>query len=252
MAVVLSDKSLGGDLPGTALGELLGVGTLPDLDLVDIVVAEAGISHIVLERFAEVVLTLVAHEEVHLSAHDDFEVGDEVIGQVTATHVLFELGQDVSDGIGVDVLGGVDSETRESNSEKIGEVLSNSVSDVIRLGVQIREASKPTVVQEEGVGPRVQGTLAMEIGGDVLGSRELQAGLETSIVAVLVHEVLSEVWVVTRGALSAPVGATTAVTISMAVPDVVTSTGHVVNDGVGVNSDSGLSASLDHGLQLSS
>lgn len=36
VAVVLSDETLGSNLPGAALGELLGVGRFPDLDLVDV------------------------------------------------------------------------------------------------------------------------------------------------------------------------------------------------------------------------
>ena len=250
VAVVLSDESLGGDLPRAALWELLWIGGLPDLDLVDVGVTETSGLHLVLEGLAEVVNAVIAHEHLHLTAEDDLEVGDEIVWQVSGSHVVLEDLQDVGDGVWVDVLGSVHSEARETDTQEISHVGGDSVSDVVRFGIEVGETDEPSVVEDEGVGPGVEGSLAVEVGGDVGSVGVLHAWLDSGVVGLLVHEVLSEEWRSAGGFLWTPVGATTSVAISVALPDVVTSASHVVDDGIGVDSDALASAGLDHVSEL--
>ena len=51
------------------------------------------------------------------------------------------------------MLGSVHTETTESNTEEISKVSSDSLSDVLRLGVDISETREPSIVQLEGVSP---------------------------------------------------------------------------------------------------
>ena len=93
----------------------------------------------------------------------------------------------------------------------------------------------------------------MEIGWDVRSIGVLQAWNQTSVFGVLVSPVVGEVWRTLAGvvgsALATPVGAPIAASIAM-VKDVVTSTGHVVDHSIGINSDTCSSASLNHVSEL--
>ena len=79
MAIVLDGQSLGGRLPVAADGELLGVVTRPDLDLVNIAVAETGILHHGSEGLSVAVVTFVAEEEILFSSNEYLEVCNEVL-----------------------------------------------------------------------------------------------------------------------------------------------------------------------------
>jgi len=90
VTVILGHKSLRGNLPGAAFWELLGVGTFPDLDLVDIAITKANLSHGVLEGLSKVVDSIVAHKQLHFSSYDDLKVRDPIIREVTTSKVVFE------------------------------------------------------------------------------------------------------------------------------------------------------------------
>ena len=96
MAIVLDCQSLCGRLPVAADGELLGVVTGPDLDLVDIAVAETSILHRGSEGLSVTVVTLTAEEEILFSSNEYLKVCNKVLRKITTSKVSLDLGEDGS------------------------------------------------------------------------------------------------------------------------------------------------------------
>ena len=86
----------------------------------------------------------------------------------------------------------------------------------------------------------------MEISSDQCSCWELEAWSQTCVVGVLPGEGVGEVGRATSGDLRAPVSAPVTSSVSMARPDIVTTTAHVVDDSISVDADTCSSASLDH------
>jgi hypothetical protein len=92
----------------------------------------------------------------------------------------------------------------------------------------------------------------MEIGGDIGCSRVLHSWFLLSIIGMQVHEILGKVRIPTSCGLSSPKCTTSSVSVSVALPNIVTSTTHVVGDSISVDPYSVTSASLDHRSELGS
>mmetsp|Transcript_14716 Transcript_14716/g.18480 ORF Transcript_14716/g.18480 Transcript_14716/m.18480 type:complete len:490 (+) Transcript_14716:575-2044(+) len=254
MAVVLDGEALCGRLPVAADRELLGIVTRPDLDLIDVAVGETSRLHLVGKGLAVAVVALCAEEQVFLATDEDLKVSDEVFGEVTASEVGLDLGEDGGERLGLNVLSGIHTETGEANADQVSHVGSDALADVVTLRIQVSEAGEPAIVELEGVGPGVERSLAVEVRGDVSCVGVLEAWDETSVLRVLISPVVGEVGRLTArvacgGSFSGPVcaPATTAVAVT---EDVVASARHVVDDGIGVDSDTSSSASLDHIAKL--
>ena len=107
----LNGQSLSRSLPVTANGELLGVVTGPDLDFVNITVAEASSLHHISEVLTVAVVSLIAEEKILLTTDEHLEIRYEVLWQVATTEGVLDLGEDGSEGLRLDVLGGTHAES---------------------------------------------------------------------------------------------------------------------------------------------
>lgn len=144
----------------------------------------------------------------------------------------------------------IDSETWETNAQKISEVSSNSFSNVVTFGVQVCETSEPSIVEEEWICPWAERSFAMEICRYIRGSWEFETRSETSIVRILEHEVMSKVRWRTCRDLRSPCSASTSVAITMSRPHVISSTTHVIDNSISVDSETSSAASLNHVSEL--
>lgn len=80
------------------------------------------------------------------------------------------------------MLGSIETYSTESNAHQVSKVGSYSLADIVRFCVEIEETTEPAIVKLEGIGPRVETTVAMEICSDVRYSWELIARLKTCVV----------------------------------------------------------------------
>jgi len=135
VAVVLDGQTLRGGLPVAADGELLRVVRRPDLDLLDIIVTETSGFHLASECLAIAVVTFTTEEEVFLATNKDFEIRNEVSWEVTTAEIALDLGEDRSQGLGLDVLGSIHTEAAEANANEVSHVGCNTLADVVILGV---------------------------------------------------------------------------------------------------------------------
>ena len=94
MAVVLDGQSLGWGLPVATDGELLRVITRPDLDLIDVTIAETCILHGVCECLSITVGSFVAEKKIFLTTDKHFEVSHEIFWKITTTEIVLDLGED--------------------------------------------------------------------------------------------------------------------------------------------------------------
>ena len=155
MAVILDSKTIGGSLPVATDGELLGVVARPDLDLIDIAIREASSLHLVSECLTIAVVAFLAEQKILLTANQNLKVSDEVVWKVAATEIALNLSEDCSERLGLDMLGRINTEARESNTDKISHVGSNALTYVIALSVEISETGEPAIVKLERITPGV-------------------------------------------------------------------------------------------------
>jgi hypothetical protein len=90
----------------------------------------------------------------------------------------------------------------------------------------------------------------MEVSCNICSTGEFITRSEASVVGVLPSERVCKVRGISGGGLGTPVSAPVAATITMAGPDVIASTTHVVDDSISIDSDASSSASLDHVTKL--
>ena len=91
------------------------------------------------------------------------------------------------------MLSRIDTEAREANTNEVSHVSSDSLSDVVRLSVEIAEAFEPAVIKLERIAPRIEASFAMEISGDVGRIRILYTWDEASVLWFLVGPGVCEV-----------------------------------------------------------
>lgn len=61
------------------------------------------------------------------------------------------------------MLGRIDTETGESDADQVGEEVGNSLLHVLLLGGEVDKAREVARVEVDGVGPGVEGLLAVEV-----------------------------------------------------------------------------------------
>jgi hypothetical protein len=137
VAVKLGNEALGGNDPA-ASGELLRVVRLPDLDLIDVTLREAGCTQCILETDSIVVARVsVAHEKILFTAEEDLKPCHEVVWELATSKVSLELSENGSYRRGLDVLGSVHAEAAEADTQEVSEVSSNTFTDVLRLSIEV-------------------------------------------------------------------------------------------------------------------
>jgi hypothetical protein len=104
----------------------------------------------------------------------NLEPRDEVVGEASAK-VPLQLRKNGDEIWGLDMLCGINAEPRKPNSNHVREVRCNALLHVVFFGVEVDEAREPAGVEVQGVRPRVERPLAVEVRGAVHGSRELHA-----------------------------------------------------------------------------
>lgn len=139
------------------------------------------------------VVALIAEKKILLATDQDFEVSHEVSGEIATTKVSLNLKEDSCKRRGLDVLGGIHTEARETNADNVSQIGSNALTDVIALGVEISESRKPAIVKLERIGPRVERALTMEVSCDEGSVGVLEAWDKASVLRVLVDPVVGEV-----------------------------------------------------------
>lgn len=90
----------------------------------------------------------------------------------------------------------------------------------------------------------------MEVSSNVTGSGILHTRLETGVVRGLVHEVLREKGTASRTGLGSPESTTSAIPITMTVPNIIATSGHMVDNSIGINTNTSSTACLDHVTQF--
>jgi hypothetical protein len=147
---------------------------------------------------------LSAHEEILLTSNDDLEVGDEVRWELSTLELLKVCKDGSKVGWG-HVFSGINSEPRETNAKEIIHVISDSGSNVGLFGVEISEVNEPAIVEDEGVGPGVEGSLAVEVKRTIWNGWELHTWSATGVGPVSPCEALAKEGRTSRAILLAPV-----------------------------------------------
>jgi hypothetical protein len=238
VAIVLNGKTFRRNDPVAADGHFLRVVRRPNLDLGNVTIGKTGSGHFLVKRSSVLVITFVALKKASFTSDKNLKVGHKVFGEITTTQVSLDLGKDLAERFGLNVLGSINAVSRKTDGDQVSHVGSNALTHVITLSVNIGEARKPSVVELEGISPRVQASFAMEIHytnsswGVLCGGDSLRVGVH--LIDPVVSKVRARSW---RGSWlsspgSAPVGATITVIL-----DIVTSTWHMVNNSVGVDTD---------------
>lgn len=137
VAVVLNCETGGWDDPISTDGHFFGVVAGPDLDSANIIIRKTFFLHGIIEVLSVLVATVVAFKEAGLSTNKNFKVGHEIGGQVTTTKVSLQLAKNGSEGIRLNVLGSIDSETTEADTDQVSKVSSDSLTNIIRLSIKI-------------------------------------------------------------------------------------------------------------------
>jgi hypothetical protein len=111
VTVILDGQSFSWGFPVSANGEFLGVVAGPDLDLVNVIIRKPSSLHLIGESLTIAVVTFFAEKEVLLTTDKDLKVSDEILWQISASKVVLNLGKNSGEGLGLDVLGSVHTET---------------------------------------------------------------------------------------------------------------------------------------------
>jgi hypothetical protein len=109
MAIVLDGKTFGRNDPVAADGHLLRVVRRPNLDLGNIAIGKTGSGHFFVKGSSVLVVTLVALKKASFTSDKNLKVGHEVFGEVTTTQVSLDLGKDLAERFGLNVLGGINA-----------------------------------------------------------------------------------------------------------------------------------------------
>jgi hypothetical protein len=170
-AVVLYGESDGRHRPVATNWKLFWVITLPDFHLVNVAVAQSRLGHCGVEVQGVVVILLLALQQLFLAPDDDFEVCLPVLRN-DATEILFENAKDCGKVVGLHVFRGVDSKTGETNTQQVGEIVSDAPPNSVFSGVEIGEAHQPAVVQRKPGAPVAENPVAVEVARAVRHSGE--------------------------------------------------------------------------------
>jgi hypothetical protein len=85
----------------------------------------------------------------------------------------------------------------------------------------------------------------VEVGGNVRDTGELEARSESSVVRILPGKGVGIIRRAPCGDLGSPVGAPASSSVTMAGPDIISTTTHVVYHSIGINANTSSTASLN-------
>eukprot|EP00732_Lithocolla_globosa_P003757 Lithocolla_globosa_v1_NODE_3144_length_1752_cov_11.468474.p2 type:complete len:134 gc:universal NODE_3144_length_1752_cov_11.468474:727-1128(+) len=125
----------------------------------------------------------------------------------------------------------IDPETRETNTQQHGEIISDPLANIRPLCVEISQAYQPGIVQHERVTPRRKTALAMEVTWTIRDGGEFTARGRRGVRRHLVCERVSKERASSCGFFPSP----EIVSIAMIFNDVISTPTHVIDDGISID-----------------
>lgn len=229
VAVELNNIPLRGNGP-SAKWKFLRVVRLPNFNFANILVRKTSRLHPLGKALSEIIGVILAHKQSLFASDYYFQPGDKVCRECT-TQFLFEFTEYGSQIVRRYVFGSVDPKPRKADREKLDKIISHSLSDIIALGVQVRQVNQPPIVKDKTVCPAVEGPSAVEVEWSVGHSRKLHPWPRPCVVPKLESETLGPERTASRRVFISPVRS--AGTVSW--KHVVAVASHMVHDSVCVN-----------------
>ena len=221
--------------------EFFGIVWFPYFDFGDIFLWESSLCHVFCKSGSVVVRVVLAHQKVLLSPNDDFQIGDEILGDVSSV-IGFEFGKNGSQVRRRNVLSSIDSEARETNRQERCEVVSYSLPNVVSFSVEISQVDQPSIVEDKTISPRVERSGAVEVIWTIGNRRHLHSWSAASNSPVLIGKSLRPEGTTSTWIFAAPVDAAR----TMCGEHVVAISSHMVDNSICVDPHSFSSAGVDH------